>query len=132
VPFLCHYRRAVEITETLPYAEITAYLAARRASPADVFNVLAYVDGLNFAVRATASTLFSVALADDVCPPSTVFAAFNHYAGPKRIAVYPFNGHEGGGAHHDQPRLEFLDSTFDGRPSIGTLSRGRDRPAGQE
>jgi cephalosporin-C deacetylase len=30
VPFLCHYRRAVEITETLPYAEITAYLAARR------------------------------------------------------------------------------------------------------
>jgi cephalosporin-C deacetylase len=114
VPFLCHYRRAVEITDALPYAEITAYLAARRASPAHVFSVLAYVDGLNFAVRAAATALFSVALADDVCPPSTVFAAFNHYAGPKRIAVYPFNGHEGGGAYHDQPRLKFLDGILDG------------------
>jgi cephalosporin-C deacetylase len=33
---------------------------------------------------------------DEVCPPSTVFAAFNHYAGPKEIEVYPFNGHENG------------------------------------
>ena len=28
--------------------------------------------------------------------PSTVFAAYNHYAGRKQIEVYPFNGHENG------------------------------------
>jgi cephalosporin-C deacetylase len=113
VPFLCHYRRAVEITDAGPYAEIAAYIGTRRAAPADIFNVLAYVDGLNFAARAAATALFSAALADVVCPPSTVFAAFNHYAGPKRMAVYPFNGHEGGGAHHDPTRLEFLGAILD-------------------
>ena len=39
--------------------------------------------------------LFSVGLADLVTPPSTVFSAFNHYAGDKAIEVYEFNGHDG-------------------------------------
>ena len=43
-----------------------------------------------------------------ITPPSTVFAAYNHYAGPKEIAVYPFNGHEGGGTHHLKAKLAFL------------------------
>jgi cephalosporin-C deacetylase len=43
-----------------------------------------------------------------VTPPSTVFAAFNHYAGPKEIAVYPYNGHEGGGTQHFLGQLAFL------------------------
>jgi cephalosporin-C deacetylase len=116
VPFLCHYRRAVEITDAPQYGEVTAYLAARRTSPTDVFNVLAYADGLNFAVRSSATALFSVGLVDEICPPSTVYAAFNHYAGPKRITVYPFNGHEGGGTHSDAPRLEFLVETIEGAP----------------
>ena len=57
---------------------------------------LPYFDGVNFAARAKAPALFSVGLMDEVCPPSTVFAAYNHYAGPKEIEVYPFNGHEQG------------------------------------
>ena len=40
--------------------------------------------------------MFSVGLMDQVCPPSTVYAAYNHYAGRKRMEVYPFNGHENG------------------------------------
>ena len=28
--------------------------------------------------------------------PSTVFAAYNRYAGPRSIEVWPYNGHEGG------------------------------------
>ena len=35
-------------------------------------------------------------------------AAFNHYAGPKDIAVYEFNGHEGGGTLHLRAKLDFL------------------------
>jgi L-ribulokinase len=51
-------------------------------------------------------------LTDDIAPPSTVFAAFNHYAGPKQIAVYEFNGHEGGGTRHLQAKLDFLAATL--------------------
>jgi cephalosporin-C deacetylase len=51
---------------------------------------------MNFAARAKSPAMFCVALMDTVCPPSTVFATYNHYAGPKEIEVYPFNGHENG------------------------------------
>jgi cephalosporin-C deacetylase len=116
VPFLSNFRRALEVGTGAPYGEIRQYLAERRADIEAVLRVLAYIDGLHFAVRATAPALFSVGLADEVCPPSTVFAAFNHYAGPKEIAVYDFNGHEGGGPYHDARRLSFLAAALaDGR-----------------
>lgn len=108
VPFLCHYRRAVQVTDALPYRELAVYLTTRRGEEEDVFRALSYVDGVNFAARAQAPALFSVALADPVCPPSTVYAAFHHYAGPKQLAVYPYNGHEGGGSHHQGAQLRFL------------------------
>jgi cephalosporin-C deacetylase len=73
-----------------------------------VFGTLGYFDGINFAARAQARALFSVALMDEICPPSTVFAAFNHYAGPKDISVYRYNHHEGGGAYQSQEKLRFL------------------------
>ena len=57
---------------------------------------------------ATAPALFSVAMMDPVCPPTTVFAAYNAYAGPKDIAVYEFNGHEGGEAFQRARQLEWL------------------------
>ena len=44
-----------------------------------VFKTLSYFDGVNFAARAHAPALFSVALMDAVCPPATVFAAYNAY-----------------------------------------------------
>jgi cephalosporin-C deacetylase len=99
VPFLCHYRRATEITDSAPYSELVTYLKAHRHDVERVFGTLNYFDGLNFAARATAPALFSVALMDAVCPPSTVYAAYNHYAGAdKEISVWPYNGHEGGQA----------------------------------
>jgi len=45
---------------------------------------------------------------DNVCPPSTVYAAYNAYAGDKSIRDYEFNDHEGGGALHELRRLEWL------------------------
>ena len=77
VPFLCDYRRAVAITDAYPYREISDYCQAYRDQVDQVFATLAYFDGTSFAARATAPTLFSVALMDQVCPPSTVFAAYN-------------------------------------------------------
>jgi len=112
VPFLCHYRRATEITDTHPYREIATYLGVRRDQADTVWNTLAYIDAVNFAARATAPALFSVGLMDLVCPPSTVFAAYNHWQGQKKIAVYPYNGHEGGGSYHADVKVRFLDALW--------------------
>lgn len=107
VPFLCHYRRGTELTDALPYAEITRYLKCHRGRTARVFATLAYFDGVNFAPRVTARTLFSVALMDTTCPPSTVFATYNRLTAEKDIRIYEFNEHEGGGPFQLVERLRF-------------------------
>jgi cephalosporin-C deacetylase len=112
VPFLCDFPRGITFTDEEPYVEIAKYLAAQRADVDTALRTLSYVDGVVFAARATAPALFSVGLMDQVCPPSTVYAAYNAYAGPKQLAVYPFNGHEGGGAAHDVTTIEFLRSAL--------------------
>jgi cephalosporin-C deacetylase len=73
-----------------------------------VFNTLDYFDGVNFSTRANAPALFSVGLMDMTCPPSTVFAAYNHYTGEKQITVWPFNQHEGGQTFQSIEKLTFL------------------------
>ncbi len=108
VPFLCHYRRAAQIIETQPYLEIANYCNTHRDKVETVFHTLSYFDGLNFAVRAKAPSLFSVGLMDKICPPSTVYAAFNYYAGPKQMTVWEFNNHEGGGSYQLKGKLDFL------------------------
>src|SRR5690606_23206453 len=85
------------ITDSDPYKEIGRYLAVHRSQVEQVHGVLAYFDGVNMAKRAVAPVWFSVGLMDPICPPSTVFGAFNNYAGPKNLAVWNYNGHEGGG-----------------------------------
>ena len=61
-----------------------------------MFATLSYLDVVNHAQAGRRRpALFSAGLSDAVTPPSTVFAAYHHYAGPKDIAVYPFGGHEG-------------------------------------
>ena len=109
VPFLCHFERAVGMTGRDPYDEIARYLAVHRGAEERVFETLSYFDGVSFAARAQAASLFSVALLDPICPPSTVFAAFNAWAGAdKEIEVFPFNEHEGGQAHQWMRQAEFL------------------------
>ncbi len=112
VPFLCHFYRAVTITDENPYYEIARFLKVQRDKVETVFRTLSYFDGMNFAVRAKASALFSTGLMDNICPPSTVFAAYNHYGGKKDIKVYSFNLHDGGGSHHELEMLKFLEKTL--------------------
>lgn len=94
VPFLCDFPRAITITDSDPYKEISRFLAVHRDMEPTVLETLSYIDGVNFARRARASAHFSTALMDPVCPPSTVFGAYNAYAGPKQIQVFPHNAHE--------------------------------------
>jgi cephalosporin-C deacetylase len=109
VPFLCHFARALDICDKDPYAEVTRYLSVHRPRVDDVLHTLSYFDGVNFAKRAAAPGLFSVALMDLICPPSTVYAAYNHYAGDKEIEVYRYNDHEGGESYQRQAQIRWLD-----------------------
>lgn len=118
VPFLCHFRRAVDICDRDPYAEITRYLSVRRDNTNRVWETLGYFDGVNFAKRALAPALFSVALMDQTCPPSTVYAAFHAYGGAKEIEIYPYNDHEGGLMYQRLTQIRWLDRLLD-RPDPG-------------
>jgi cephalosporin-C deacetylase len=108
VPFLSHFRRAIEITDKDPYGEIRRYLKIHRGRVEQVLRTLSYFDVAVLARRAQAPALFSVALMDQTCPPSTVYAAYNAYAGPKAIVVYPYNDHEGGQAVQAAEQLRWL------------------------
>jgi cephalosporin-C deacetylase len=45
---------------------------------------------------------------DDICPPSTVYAAYNAWTAPKQISVWQYNNHEGGGTFQTQDKMKFL------------------------
>ncbi len=110
VPFLCDFPRAIGLTDQPPYQEIVRWLRVHRVSHEAAYRTLNYFDGVNFAARAKAAALFSVALMDETCPPSTVYGAFNAYAGrSKDIEVYPFNMHEGGGSAHELRQVAWLE-----------------------
>ncbi|WP_142058360.1 acetylxylan esterase [Pseudarthrobacter sp. B4EP4b] len=118
VPFLQDFPRAINLAQRGPYPEIVGFLSRHRDRYEHTLEVLNYFDGVHLARRATIPALFSVALLDDVCPPSTVFASYNSYGtgahgqpgqGPtKSIEIYHFNGHEGGEEHHWVRQLEYL------------------------
>jgi cephalosporin-C deacetylase len=108
VPFLCDFPRAIAVADRAPYTEISAYLKVHRDQVERVMGTLAYFDMAILVTRARSAALFSVGLVDDVCPPSTVYAAYNRYSGPKEIVEYPFNAHEGGGPFHERAKLRWL------------------------
>ena len=114
VPFLCHFARATTITDALPYAEIARYCRSQRDRAEAAFATLAYFDGMNLAARARARALFSAGQMDTISPPSTVYAAYNHYAGPKEMRLFPFNEHDAGRSHHAVEQLRFLRAALGG------------------
>jgi cephalosporin-C deacetylase len=112
VPFLSDFRRAVGLTSRDPYSEIVRYLVVHRESVAKAYDTLNYFDGIHFSARAKMPGLFSAGLMDDVCPPSTVYASYNAWAGAKEIEVYQFNNHEGGGVFQDRAQVAWLKKTL--------------------
>lgn len=119
-PFLCALDRASELSAEQPYAELREYAAARRLDAAAAAVTLRYVDGVNHAARAGAPALLSTGLVDGITPPGTVLPAFTAYAGPKRIVLWPHNGHEAGGELDDENALEFVEDVLAGRSAQRT------------
>ncbi len=61
----------------------------------EIFLKLGYIDLVNIAKRIEGSVICGIGLLDDICPPSTVFAAYNNMVCEKEIKVYPDFKHEG-------------------------------------
>ncbi|MEM0052757.1 MAG: acetylxylan esterase [Nitrososphaeria archaeon] len=100
VPYLCHFDRAVYVAESGPYLEILNYLRIRPEEEEKIMETLSYFDVMNFAPEINKPTIFSVGLIDTICPPSTVFATYNHLASKeKAIEVYYGMAHEEIGVH---------------------------------
>ena len=99
VPFLCDYQRVWEMDlDIAAYEELRQYF--RLFDPThqreqEVFTKLGYIDCQHLAPRIKAQVLWGIGLMDQVCPPSTQFAAYNKITSKKDMVVYPDFGHEG-------------------------------------
>jgi cephalosporin-C deacetylase len=93
VPFMCDVQRAITLAPHPPYTEVPEFLDQNTALIPVALDTLRYVDCALLARRITAECLLSVGLMDIICPPSTVFAAYNEITAGKDISVHPFSGH---------------------------------------
>ncbi|WP_103338490.1 acetylxylan esterase [Amycolatopsis sp. CA-126428] len=99
VPFLCDFQRAITLAGQPPYTEIAGFLAQHVDLVPAALDTLRYVDCALLARRITARCLLSVGLMDEVCPPSTVYAAFHEINAPKELLISPFGGHDVARSH---------------------------------
>ncbi len=111
VPFLCDLQRAVGLTGEYPYREVANFLAQQVDLAEQALDTLRYVDCALLARRIRATTLMSVGLMDEICPPSTVFAAYHEIDAAKELAVHAFGGHSVPAAHLER-RLRHLRATL--------------------
>lgn len=104
-PFLCDYQRVWDIDmDKEAYAELRDYF--RRFDPRheredEVFAKLGYIDVQHLCPRIRGEIFMAVGLMDEICPPSTQFAAYNKIEAPKSLAIYPDYGHEDLPGHSD-------------------------------
>ncbi len=113
VPFLSDYRRVwyMDMDERA-YEELRTYF--RQYDPFheredEIFNRLGYVDIQNLAPRIRADLVMYTGLLDNVCPPSTQFAAFNKIPGKKQAVFLPDFGHETPSQVQDRVFRKFLE-----------------------
>jgi cephalosporin-C deacetylase len=98
-PFLSDYKRVWEMDLAKDaYEELKAFFRnhdPRHLRETEIFTRLGYIDIQNLAPRIKGKVLWAVGLMDNICPPSTQFAAYNKITAPKELAIYPDFAHEG-------------------------------------
>ena len=94
MPFLADFERAIAVAQEPPYTELVAYLAVHTELVARALATLRHFDVALLASRIRARTIVSVGLMDPICPPSSVFAAYNAITAAKQIEVFPYSGHD--------------------------------------
>lgn len=110
VPFLCDMKQYFKTTH---WDEIDDWLAA---DPQRNFNnmlrTMTYFDTMNMTEKITCPVLMGIGLQDQVCPPSTSFAAYNKINSQKQYIVYPRAGHNLG-PKHERFGYKWLRNHFD-------------------
>jgi len=97
-PFLCDYKRVWEMDLAVnSYAELKTYF--RLFDPChereqEVFTRLGYIDCQHLAGRIQGETLMAIGLMDEICPPSSQFAAYNKIVAKRARILYPDFAHE--------------------------------------
>ncbi len=98
-PFLCDYQRVWQMDLAKDaYSELRDYIRNRdplSERHEEIFTKLGYIDASHLASRIKAKVLMTVTLMDNICPPSTQFAAYNRIRSKKELVVYQDFGHEG-------------------------------------
>ncbi|MGG5462208.1 acetylxylan esterase [Clostridium sp. B9] len=97
-PFLCDYKRVwfMDLGGEA-YDELKRYfkfIDPNHDNEEYVFNTLGYIDIKNMAHRIKCEVNMAIGLMDDICPPSTQFAAYNNVEMKKNLVLYPDYGHE--------------------------------------
>jgi cephalosporin-C deacetylase len=97
-PFLCDYRRVWEIDLAKDaYEDVRGYFRSfdpLHEREEQIFLTLGYIDVAQLAARIRGEVLMATGLMDNICPPSTQFAAYNRITAPKNMLLYPDFGHE--------------------------------------
>jgi cephalosporin-C deacetylase len=101
MPYLCDIERGSQIAPEAPYTELTRYLALHPERQDEIVATLRHVDCALLASRITARCIVSVGLMDPICPPSTVYAAYNAITAPKELCVFPYGTHEQPWTHQE-------------------------------
>lgn len=114
-PFLAHFERALKIAPSGPYMEIVNYFKytdPQYKTAETVMRTLGYIDCVHFCEDIHCPAFMQIGLEDDITPPSTVFAAYNHLSSSdKQIEVYPQFSHESN-PFHEEKKLEFIKKTL--------------------
>ena len=97
-PFLCDYQRVWEMDLAAgAYEELRTYFRQfdpRHEREQEIFTKLGYIDCQYLAPRIRAEVLMVTGLMDQICPPSTQFAAYNKITAKKHMVLYPDFAHE--------------------------------------
>lgn len=96
MPYLSHFRRAIDYAIDHPYLEINEYFKRNSSHETEetAMNTLTYFDIMNHAPNIKCNVLINQGLVDTITPPSTVYAVYNHIVSAKRIVPWRYFGHE--------------------------------------
>lgn len=97
-PFLSDFRRVLDM-DLNKNAYEGFYWLFKKCDPTHAhwdayLERMGYIDIQNHVPRLNARVLWQTGLMDDLCPPSTQFAAYNKITAPKEMILYPEHTHE--------------------------------------
>ena len=99
IPFLCDWVNYFKLTH---WPEMDKWIAdSDERSWESTLRTLSYFDTMNMADRIQCPTVMGVGLQDQICPPTTNFAAYNRVAGQKLFKAYKDKGHGLGPTHRN-------------------------------